>query len=117
MIDINNLLSSFIKMATLQTHLLPSHISLYSALLITYQKSGFVNPFRITRTELMKLSSIRSFTTYHKKLEELIDFGVLVYCPSFDPILASQIELLPIKLANKPIGDWVDSHNAESPFP
>lgn len=68
MIDINTQLSSFIKMASLQKHLLPSHISLYSALLFTCQKGGFANPFRITRRELMRLSSIRSFTTYHKRL-------------------------------------------------
>ncbi len=99
MIDINIQFSSFIKMASFQKHILPSHISLYSALLLTYQKGGFANPFRITRRELMKLSSIRSFTTYHKRLEELIDFGCIIYSPSFDPILASQIELLPIKIA------------------
>ncbi|WP_148042796.1 hypothetical protein [Pedobacter jejuensis] len=89
----------------MQKHLLPSHISLYSALLLTYQKGGFANPFRITRRELMKLSSIRSFTTYHKRLEELIDLGCLVYSPSFDPILASQIEILPIKTINHSNGD------------
>lgn len=105
MIDINNQLSSFIKMARSKKHLLPSHISLYSALLLTYQKGDFVNPFRITRRELMKLSSIRSFTTYHKRLEELINLGCLNYSPSFDPILASQIELLPIKLATGSYGD------------
>lgn len=116
MIDINTQLSSFIKMATLQKHLLPSHISLYSALLLTYQKRGFVNPFRISRRELMKLSSIRSFTTYHKRLGELIDFGFLVYSPSFDPILASQIELLPIRIPNQFYGEGVDRHIAESPF-
>lgn len=116
MIDINYQPSLFIKMGVLQKQLSPLHISLYSALLVTYQKGGFVNPFRITRRELMKLSSIRSFNTYHKRLGELIDFGCLVYSPSFDPILASQIELLPIKLANKPIGDWVDNRDAESPF-
>jgi hypothetical protein len=115
MININNQLSFFIKMATLHRHLLPSHISLYSALLLTYQKSGFANPFRITRRELMKLSSIRSYTTYHKRLEELIDLGCLIYSPSFDPILASQIELLPI-IATATYGNMVDRHIAESPF-
>ena len=115
MIDINNQLSSFIKMATLHKHLLPSHISLYSALLLIYQKGGFANPFRISRRELMKLSSIRSFTTYHRRLAELIDFGCLIYSPSFDPILASEIELLPI-IATEPYGDRVGRHIAESPF-
>lgn len=105
MIDINNQLSCYIKMASLQKHLLPSHISLYSAILLTYQKGGFANPFRVTRRELMKLSSIRSFTTYHKRLEELIDLGYVIYSPSFDPILASQIELLPIKIATGSYGD------------
>ncbi len=63
----------------------------------------------------MKLSSIRSFITYHKRLGELIDFGCLIYSPSFDPILASQIELLPI-IATASYGDKVDRHIAESPF-
>lgn len=116
MIDTNNQLSSFIKMANLQHHLLPSHISFYSALLLTYQKGGFANPFRITRKELMKLSSIRSFTTYHKRLGELIDLGFLVYSPSFDPILASQIELLPIITTAKFDGDRMGRQIAESPF-
>lgn len=116
MIDINNQLGSFIKIATLQKHLLPSHISLYSALLLTYHESGFTNPFRITRRELMKLSSIRSFTTYHKRLEELIDIGCVIYNPSFNPILASKIELLPIKMPNQFYGDGADRHIAESPF-
>lgn len=42
----------------------------------------------------MKHSAIRSYTTYHKCMVDLIENGLIEYEPSYHPTLASRIKLL-----------------------
>jgi hypothetical protein len=72
----------------------PFHISLYTAMLSSWKEQAYKTPFRITRKELMILSGIRSFATYHKCLKELINWHYIYYEPSFDKNTASKITLL-----------------------
>jgi hypothetical protein len=69
------------------------HVSLYAALLICSDPNDWTNPFHVSRSRLMRLSRIRSISTYHKCLKELIGFGHLVYEPSYHPKKASRVTL------------------------
>jgi hypothetical protein len=71
--------------------LLATHISLYTALFICWQRQGFVQPFAVCRRELMGFSKIASIATYHKCMKELDEFGYIRYQPSYHPKLGSQV--------------------------
>jgi hypothetical protein len=88
-----NLLSGFLGKAARDSRLLPTHISLYMAMLSTWEQSRFNIPFRITRKELMRLSKLASTATYHKCLKDLIGYGYINYEPSYNHYLGSRISL------------------------
>ena len=62
-----------------------THISLCAALFAAWQKSGYANPFGITRKQLMVYSRIASVATYHKCIRDLDEYGYIRYQPSFSP--------------------------------
>ncbi len=70
---------------------LATHVSLFTALFIFWQRDGFVSPFAITRKTVMAFSKIASVATYHKCIRELNKFGYIRYQPSFNPKKGSQI--------------------------
>jgi hypothetical protein len=71
--------------------LLATHISLYTALFICWQRQGFAQPFAVCRRELMGFSKIASIATYHKCIKELDEYDYIHYQPSYHPKLGSQI--------------------------
>jgi len=71
--------------------LLATHISLYTALFICWQRQGFAQPFAVCRRELMCFSKIASIATYHKCIKELDRLGYIRYQPSFHPKLGSLV--------------------------
>jgi hypothetical protein len=75
-------------------HMLPSHISIYVALLQLWSGSRFKNPFRIHREEVMKLSRIKSLATYHRCIKQLHARGLVSYSPSYDPYRGSLIQII-----------------------
>lgn len=89
-----NILSGFLGKAAHDSRLMPTHISLYIAMLFLWQQSRFTIPFRVTRRELMGFSKIASTSTYHKCLKELIACGYIRYEPSYHPRQASRVQLL-----------------------
>lgn len=68
-----------------------SHISLFTALFIHWQRHQFQSPFSASRRKLMALSRIASQATYHKCIRELDAYGYIRYRPSYHPGLASQV--------------------------
>lgn len=71
----------------------PTHISLYLALFQFWNLNRFQNPISIARTEMMKLSKIGAFGTYHKCIRQLDEFGYIIYEPSFNPYKGSLVHL------------------------
>ena len=71
----------------------PTHISLYLALFQFWNINHFQNPISISRNEMMKLSKISAFGTYHKCIKELQIFGYIEYFPSFNPYKGSLVNL------------------------
>jgi len=62
-----------------------THVSLFTALFIQWQRSDFRSPFSVTRKDLMAYSKIASTATYHKCIRELDEYGYIRYEPSFHP--------------------------------
>lgn len=77
-------LKVFLDKVTQDERLLPSHISLYVAVLSTWSKNKFKEVFRIFRKDLMRLAHINSIATYHKCIRELDDYGYLKYSSSYN---------------------------------
>ena len=91
MIDLSTVQLNFLRCSRYYREIRPSHISLFGALVTLSLQQGMAVTFRITRKELMMLSAIRSFNTYHKCIQKLVELGFIIYKPSYDPISASQV--------------------------
>jgi hypothetical protein len=71
--------------------LMATHISLFTALFVQWQRNDFISPFPVTRKELMGYSRIASVATYHKCIRELDGYGYITYQPSYHPVNGSLI--------------------------
>ncbi|TAJ13745.1 hypothetical protein DMA11_07765 [Marinilabiliaceae bacterium JC017] len=69
------------------------HLTLYMALFRLWNQNRFENPILVVRKELMQMARIGSKTTYFKTLKDLEKHNFIRYCPSFDPMVASQVHL------------------------
>jgi hypothetical protein len=76
-----------------EPRLLATHVSLFTALFVCWQRNGFVQPFSVCRKELMAFSKIASVATYHKCIRELDKNGYIRYLPSYHPTTGSLIYL------------------------
>jgi len=56
--------------------------------------NGFCNPVEITRKTIMKTAKIKSFTTYHKILADLVTLLYIKYIPSRNPQFGSVFQLI-----------------------
>ena len=68
-----------------------THLGLFTALFVQWERNGFNSPFPVTRKELMIYSRIASTATYHKCIRQLDDYGYIRYQPSFDPLRGSLV--------------------------
>lgn len=73
---------------------LPIHLGLVMALLYHHNGDQFPDYFHASRRKLMCFSGVKSITTYHKFLSELVRYGYLDYCPSWHPTLASRFRFV-----------------------
>jgi hypothetical protein len=71
------------------------HISLYVTMLILWQQAGFERQVKISRKKLMTKAHFGSITTYHKCINQLCDFGYILYRPTYDCYSGSVIEIIP----------------------
>ena len=91
---INNPIAAYskrVKRMGKDPRLYATHISLFTAMFVCWQRSGFSNPFPVTRKELMGYSRIASIATYHKCIRELDEYGYICYQPSYDPVKGSLV--------------------------
>ena len=70
------------------------HICLYVTMLNLWQQCGFKKQVKISREKLMARSHFRSITTYHKCINQLRDFGYILYQPTYDCYTGSVIEIV-----------------------
>lgn len=68
-----------------------THISLYVALYVLWERNGYINPVEVSRQEVMAFAKISSRTTYVKCLYDLTELGFIKYLPSYNPFLNSMV--------------------------
>lgn len=71
--------------------LMATHMSLFTALFICWQRAAYVSPFIVNRRMLMCYAKIASVATYHKCIRELSEKQYIGYKPSYHPRLASLV--------------------------
>jgi uncharacterized phage protein (TIGR02220 family) len=69
------------------------HVSIYNALFLLWNQSGFQREFQIVRREVMTLSKVGSANTYTKVLSDLQKAGLITYKPSMNPLVPSVVSL------------------------
>jgi len=84
---------NFLKRAAIDSHLFPSHIILFISIFYYSPEKNPKGFFQVSRRKLMQFSRIKSKTTYHKCIADLVHFKYITYEPSFDPYLASKVSL------------------------
>ncbi|WP_158995135.1 hypothetical protein [Mucilaginibacter sp. L196] len=89
--DQEAILSSFLEKADNDDRLLPSHVSLFTALYYLLRKTGSKNTVKISRKKLMPLAKIHSISTYHRCISDLTAFNYIIYQPSYDHYLGSMV--------------------------
>lgn len=90
----NQALSICFERIVSDDRLFPSHISLFMALFY-FSNFGDLNlPFQVSRSKLMRFSSIKSIATYHKNIKELKNYGYIDYKPSWHPQKGTQVKIL-----------------------
>jgi hypothetical protein len=87
-------LGSFIARVTSDLNLSSSHISLCTALCSAWVTNELSNPFNVTRKNMMTAARIKSKSTYHKIIKDLVEFKYLEYYPSFHPKNGSRVYIL-----------------------
>ncbi len=69
------------------------HLGILIAIVQLMKKVEFDVPVSITRKKIMGLSRIGNYVTYHKYLSQLIEYGYIIYNPSYHPGVGSQVML------------------------
>lgn len=71
-----------------------THISLYIALLHQWSLNQGKNPIIIRRDNIMKMAKISARHTYNKCINELREYGYIIYYPSSNPSICSTVHLI-----------------------
>jgi hypothetical protein len=87
-------LSDFINRVVSDERLKPTHVALYVALCHAWITNRFQQRYNVSRRKMMRLSRIKSKSTYHKAISELVDMGYISYHPSYHPKEGSKVTLL-----------------------
>lgn len=90
----NNKIIDYFRNVIEDHQMAPAHISLYVSLFQMWSINEYQTPFHMCRKDVMKLSKIKSFATYHKCINELHEAGFIIYSPSFNPQIGSSIEII-----------------------
>ena len=106
-------LTGFFEKVSADFDLNPTHISLYMAIFQLWNQNRFQNPIGISRDELMRISKIASYATYHKCIKELDERNFVKYMPSYNPFKGSTLEVVNLDFYTKPIQLWAESVAAE----
>ena len=96
-------LTGFFEKVSSDFDLNPTHISLYMAIFQLWNQNRFQNPICISRDELMRISKIASYATYHKCVKELDEKDYIKYMPSYNPFKGSTVDVMNLDFYTKPI--------------
>ena len=85
LIDFFNCIEQDVRITT-------AHISLYTSLWKLWKDRGEKETLCIFSREVMGICKISSYSTYHKTIRQLHEFGYIHYEPSFNHFTGSVIE-------------------------
>lgn len=91
--DIFPPLTGFYNAIATDTRIGASHISIYMALLQQWNLSGGTNPVKVKRFMIMNVAKINARQTYNKCINELQEYGYIIYKPASNQYQASVIHL------------------------
>jgi hypothetical protein len=91
-VGMDSMLQGFMSISAGDPRIGPSHISLFFSFLYFYIEQGQKNPISVFSKEVMKFAKV-SVGTYHRCIQELQEYGIIKYIPSYNPILGSLIYL------------------------
>lgn len=86
-------LTRFYKAIAEDARISTTHISLYMALLQQWNLSGGKARIEIERTAIMKTAKINARYTYNKCINELQEYGYIIYEPSVNLYSSSIVYL------------------------
>ncbi len=89
-------LELFMRKSLSEERIGASHISLFTALVYCSGFAGFDLSFQICGKRVRALAKFGSKATYHRKLRELVEFGLISYQPSYHPVIGSRVSFLAI---------------------
>jgi hypothetical protein len=92
----------------------PTHIALYVALFTVWNENRFKNPFYVTKERLLKISAIKSRTTFYSAIKKLQLLNLVAYAYTHNRAAFSILEipdLIPSKLNTS-----VQNLDSNSPF-
>jgi hypothetical protein len=75
-------LTNFYSAIATDTRIGASHISIYMSLLQQWNINGGINPIAIKRDEIMERAKILARYTYNKCMNELNNYGYIIYEPA-----------------------------------
>lgn len=70
------------------------HISIYVCLLDLWRISDYPKQIKITRKQLMVKAHVKSITTYHKCLDQLVELNYVRYIPTYNSYEGSSVEII-----------------------
>lgn len=73
-----------------------THISIYIALLQQWNLNAGQNPILIQRSLIMKAAKINARYTYNKCMNNLHEFGYIIYEPSANTYIQSKVFIKPL---------------------
>jgi hypothetical protein len=86
-------LSMFYDAITEDARIGTSHISLYMALLQQWNRSGGKNPVIFDRASIMKAAKINARYTYNRCINNLHEYGYIIYYPATNSFEQSTVIL------------------------
>ncbi|MCH7399938.1 hypothetical protein MM236_18230 [Belliella sp. DSM 107340] len=71
-----------------------SHMAICMALIGEFLKNQGRSRFRITRKMIMKNLQVKSLSTYHRCMKDLVRKNIITYSPSYHPKLRSVVHFV-----------------------
>jgi hypothetical protein len=75
----------------------PSHIGLYLAIVLAYERQGGRSPVSVYSRALMRVAKVSSASTFSKCMRDLQAGGHIRFIRSYNPVLASLVYLTEAK--------------------
>jgi len=89
--ELQTILSGFLTVIGEDGKISATHISLYLALLWQWNNNNRIDPFQISRKEIMQSAKISSRSTFNRCMRQLHDSGYIKYIPSYNPEICSMV--------------------------